>query len=96
MQLPSGAQWKRVSGTAAGTTVIKSNLTTLYGVVIGQNKTGTVTFYDNASGTSAATHMTAIDNTAGTPGQSLYIGARCRNGITVVTAGTTDMLVTFQ
>lgn len=96
MQLPEGAQWKRVQGTAAGTTVLKDSRTVLYGVVIGQNKTGTVTFYDHASGTSATSYMTAVDNTSGTQPTSLYFGMRMRNGITVTTGGTTDMLVAFQ
>jgi hypothetical protein len=96
MQLPNGAQWQRISGTAAGTTVVKASETTLYGVVIGQNKTGTVTFYDHASGTSATSKLGSVDNTCGTQPTSLDIGARMRNGIVAETGGTTDMLVIYQ
>jgi len=96
MQLPEGAQWVRVSGTAAGTTVIKASRTALYTVVIGQSKTGTVTFYDHPTG--ATNLIMAVDNTiaAGAVPNSLEVGARLRNGLTVVTGGTTDMVVTYQ
>ena len=97
MQLPEGAQWARVQGTAAGTTTIKASKTALYNVVIGQNKTGTATFYDSASGTTSS-YLMAVDNTVASGGvpNSLAVDARLRNGLTVVVAGTVDMLVTYQ
>lgn len=94
MQLPDGAQWYRVQGTAAGTTTIKDSRTVLYGVILGQNKTGTVTFYDSSS--AATNQVVAIDNTSGTQATSIQVGARMRNGITVVKGGTVDMTVIYQ
>lgn len=97
MQLPEGAQYYRVAGTTAGTTVIKAEKTALYNIVIGQTKTGTVTFYDNASGTASGYLMDVINSAAagGLP-VSLVINARLRKGLTVVVGGTTDMLVMYQ
>lgn len=98
MQLPEGAQYYRISGTAAGTTVIKPSKTALYGIVIGQTKTGTVTFYDNATGTASGGLMDVVNATAGAGAipTSIEVGARLRNGLTVVVGGTTDMLVMYQ
>lgn len=96
MQPVSGFQYKRISGTAAGTTVIKASSTVLHSIVIGQNKTGTVTFYDNASGTTAASLLANIDNTTGTQPTSLVFNAQMKNGLVAESGGTTDMLVIYQ
>lgn len=98
MQLPEGAQFKRVNGTSAGTTVVKDSRTVLYGILLGQNKTGTATIYNTnvAGGTAAANYFAAIDNTSGTIPQSLQLGAAFNKGITVVTGGTTDMTFIYQ
>ena len=96
LQPVSGAQWQRVNGTAAGTTVVKAAPTVFYGVLIGQNKTGTVTFYDNATGTSATSLMTNVDNTSGTRPLFVPIGAQMKKGLVAEVGGTTDMLVIYQ
>lgn len=98
MQLPEGAQWKRVSGTGAGTTVVKDSRTVLYGILIGQNKTGTATVYNtnDAAGTAATNLFSTIDNTSGTSPQFITTIAGMNKGITVVTGGTTDMTFIYQ
>lgn len=95
MQLPEGAQWTRVGSTALGTVTIKPSRTALYGVLIGQNKTGTCAIYDSASGTTTRLFST-IDNTCGTSPQFVTAIANMRFGITVVTSGTTDMTFIYQ
>jgi len=87
--------WQRISGTAAGTTVISPVSGNLKSVVIGQNKTGTVTFYDNASGTSSLL-MFNLDNTIGSIPTSLSIDAHLRYGLVAVVGGTTDMTVIYN
>jgi len=95
MQPVSGDRWVRVSGTAAGTTVICANPSVLRTVVMGNNKTGTASLYDSATaaGTSATNFMQDIVNTSGTVPQSLTFNSNLRYGLVVVTGGTTDMLV---
>ncbi len=95
MQLPEGAQWYRVNGTAAGTTTIKADKTALYSVVIGGNYTGTVTIYDSASGTTPSL-LVALNNNSGSVPVSIDFGARLRHGLTVVKGGTTEMLLMYQ
>lgn len=94
----SGYQHYRILGTAAGTTVIKAEPTVLHAVVIGETKTGTVTFYDSstAAGTSATNHIFVLQNTAGSVPQSVLCDAQCKSGLTVVVGGTTDMTVFYQ
>ena len=96
MQPTSGFQYKRVSGTAAGTTVIKASYGQLKNIVIGQNKTGTIALYDHASGTSAASLLVNLDNTAGTTPVSINFDMRFRNGLVAEIGGTTDILVIYQ
>lgn len=91
----SGAMWSRISGTAAGTATLYTGGIQLSRVVVGATKEGTVTFYDSASGTSARL-LTAIGNTGGSIPTSVEIGARVRDGLTYVLAGTTDMLVMYE
>ena len=95
MQPVSGFSKVRINGTGAGTTVIKAFPTVLHAIVIGQNKTGTVTFYDDATGTSSG-RLIDIDNTCGTRPLTIPIGMQMRNGIVAELGGTTDMLVIYQ
>lgn len=94
----SGYQYQRVSGTAAGTTVVKASPSILHAVVIGENKTGTVTFYDCAvsTGTAATNYLFTLQNTAGTVPQNVICDAQLKKGLTVVVGGTTDMTVFYQ
>lgn len=94
MQPVSGYQWSRVSGTAAGTTTIKANETRLHAVVIGDSKTGTITVYDNATGT-ASGYFQAFNNNIGTIPQSVLVDAQFRKGLTVVLGGTVDMTFVY-
>jgi len=93
--LPEGANWLRISGTAAGSAVIKAEQTTLYGVLLGQNKTGTVTFYDSPTGT-VARQLTPIDNTVGTAPSFIPVFGKMKKGLYYVSGGTTDMTVFFE
>ena len=94
----SGYQYYRVSGTAAGTTVIKAEETILHAVVIGETKTGTVTFYDcaTAAGTAASNQIMVLQNTAGTVPQNVVCNGQMKKGLTVVVGGTTDMTVFYK
>lgn len=92
MQPTSGFQYKRISGTTIGTTVIKANY--LKNVIIGNNKVGTVTLYDDASGTSSAV-LTSISNSSSVPA-SISFDTRLRNGLVAVAEGTTDLLITYN
>lgn len=95
---PSQAQWKRVSGTAAGTTVVFARNGSFERIVLGQNKTGTATFYDtdSASGTAATNYIATIDNTSGTVPHSVEVGIAVKKGLTVVVGGTVDMTVIYN
>ena len=64
----NSCSYLRVSGTAAGTTVILDHPGNLERIIFPANKTGTLSFYDIAvAGGSAATNfITAIANTTGT------------------------------
>lgn len=96
MQPISGYQWTRVSGTAAGTVAVSVGPAAIRRVIIGANKEGTVTFYDNLGGTSAATQVMAFNNNSGSIPTSLPIDAQFRNAITVAKGGTTDLTVVWQ
>ena len=96
MQPTSGFQYKRVSGTAAGTTVIKADYGFLKGIVIGQNKEGTITFYDNASGTSSASLLSVVNNNAGSIPTNINFDMRFKKGLVAELGGTTDMLIIYQ
>lgn len=94
----SGYQYYRVSGTAAGTTVIKAEQTILHAVVVGEQKTGTVTFYDSATAAGAvdASKIITIQNTAGTVPQNVICNGQMKKGLTVIVGGTTDMTVFYK
>jgi hypothetical protein len=85
--------WTRVSGTAAGTTTITGHYGNLKSIVMGENKTGTVSFYDVAGATTAATQIFALNNTSGTSPLAIDVNCRFKNGLVAVTGGTTDMTV---
>jgi hypothetical protein len=95
LQPVSGYQHQRVSGTAAGTTVVKASTTVLHKIIMGQNKTGTITVYDNASGTASGI-LGNFDNTCGTRPLSIPINAQMRKGIVAELGGTTDALFIYQ
>jgi len=96
MQPVSGYQFKRISGTVAGTTIISVESTNLHAILIGENKTGTVTFYNDGTTTTTAQYMFALQNTCGTVGQNFIIDAQCPKGLTVATGGTTDLFITYN
>ena len=94
MQPISGDQFVRVSGTGAGTTAIKVSSTVLTRIIIGADKEGTVSFYDHPSG---ATNLIAvINNNAGSIPINVDFGIQCRNGLTAIVGGTTDLTVVYQ
>lgn len=96
MQPVSGNNWTRLSGTAAGTTVVANRSANLEGIFYGGAKTGTVTFYDakTAAGTSDAGLIGGITN-AGALLQ-INMGIACKKGIVAITSGTTDMVVVWH
>ena len=87
--------YTRISGTAAGTSLVVNRSQVLEGVFIGQNKTGTVSLYDSATtaGTSSTNFLGDIQNTCGSVPVGPKIGASLHNGLVAVTGGTTDMLL---
>ena len=88
--------YQRVSGTAAGTTTLLTSKGNFHRMITPLVKTGTATFYDNASGTSAATHIVEVSNAiAGTVPQ-YEMGFRVKDGLTVVIGGTTDFVVVYD
>lgn len=88
-------QWTRISGTAAGTTVISDQPANLISVTGGANKEGTVTLYDTnvAGGSTATNHMIAINNNSGSIPFTITPMVATRKGIVAVVGGTTDVLV---
>lgn len=95
----SGANYLRVSGTAAGTTVVSSSaVSNFLRVLPNQNQTGTVTFYDSATaaGTSAAGFIAIMNNNVGSLPTSVPIGIRTKNGLVAVVGGTTDVTVVWE
>ena len=87
--------YTRISGTAAGTSLVTDRSMVLAGIFIGQNKTGTVSLYDSATtgGTSSSNFMGDIQNTCGSVPVGSKINASLRKGLVAVTGGTTDMLL---
>lgn len=98
MQGNSYGQYTRVSGTAAGTTVISARSGMFLRVISGNNKTGTATFYDSstAAGSAATNYIIAVNNTSGTEPVGLEVGTRFKNGLIAVVGGTTDMTVIWD
>lgn len=91
--------WKRISGTAAGTTtLIDSRQGQFNGLYLGGTSAGTIAFYDTASGTSAATEIFSRSLvTVGTAPQWLEMKFDVRNGLKIVTTGTSyDFVVVYE
>ena len=96
MQPVSAFQYARVSGTEAGTTVVKADYGRLERIVIGANKEGTVALYDNASGTSTASLLTTINNNSGSIPVDIDFDLRFKNGLVAEVGGTTDLLIIYE
>lgn len=91
------SSWQRINGTVAGTTNVLTRTGNLQRIVMTLSKTGTATFYDENAGTSSANHMFEISNAVSGTAPNVYeIGARVKNGLTVVTGGTTDFTVIYD
>lgn len=95
------SQYTHITGTAAGTTVIKSDTGWFGKVIIPAASTGTVTFYDvaTAAGTTSANQiMLGVSNNlnaANTP-CSMDVSTRFRYGLVAVVGGTTDFTVVWN
>jgi hypothetical protein len=96
MQPVDGFQWKRIEGTVDGTATVIAEPTLLHSIIIGENKTGTVTFYDDDTTTTAAQYMFAVQNTCGSIGHVIIVDAQCKKGLTYKLGGTADMMVTYK
>lgn len=87
----------RISGTAAGTTNVLDRKGNFHRVIVPITKTGTATFYDQNAGTSATTLLGEVSNAvAGSVLPNREFGFRVRDGLTVVTGGTTDFIVVYE
>ena len=95
MQPVSASQWKAISGTAAGTATLFTRSGNLVRVIIPANLTGTVTFYDSASGTNS-NDIVSLPCTVGTIPTSIEIGCAVKDGLTYTLGGTTELTVIFD
>lgn len=94
VDLPS---YKRISGTAAGTTDVMVREGNFHRVIVPISKEGTATFYDQNAGTSAATLLGEVSNAvAGSVNVTREFNFKVKNGLRVVVGGTTDCLVVFS
>lgn len=84
--------WQYKNITSAATTTVAKGPCELMSITINKGvASATITVYDNASAGSGTTIATiAGDN----PGNFFY-GVRCKNGVTVVTSGATDITVNY-
>ena len=84
--------WQYKNITSATTTTVVAGPCELMGITVNKGvASATVTVYDNASAGSGTTIATiAADN----PGNFFY-GTRCKNGLTIVTSGATDITVNY-
>lgn len=94
---PSQASYYPVSGTAAGTTVITPNPGSFERIIVGDNKTGTATFYDSATaaGTASTNLIIAVNNNSGSIPMSVEVGCRVKSGLVAVLGGTTALTVIY-
>lgn len=95
MQPVSGLQWSNIAATVAATATLFSGACTLVRVIFPANATGTVTFYDSASGTTA-TSLAALPCTSGSIPSSIEIGAQMKTGLTYTSGGTSNMIVLYR
>lgn len=91
----SGGQWTRISGTAAGTAVVHERECVLERIIIPATKTGTVTFYDSDSlaGTALTNEIAVVVNDTVDFPHSIECQIQCKNGLTYLKGGTTDLTV---
>lgn len=94
IQPNAGYQWFNISGTAAGTAVITNKQATLAAVYIPANNTGTVTFYDSATGTAAKS--IAFANTVGSIPTNIWLNINFSNGIAYTVGGTTSVVAIWN
>lgn len=88
MQPNSGFEYLQV--TAAGSAVVKDRSSRLQAVVCNSDFTGTVIFYDNATGTSS-TQIATVANPGGAV--TLNYAAQTREGIYYLATGTPAITV---
>jgi hypothetical protein len=93
MQPISGGEYINIAGTAAGTANIKARSCVLDRIIIPSTKTGTVTFYDNAAGTTAASAIFEIVNDTVDFPTVLECNLQCKNGLSYARGGTVGMTV---
>ena len=88
----------RLSGTAAGTTVVRDRAAGVLRVIIPTTKTGTISLYDvaTAGGTTAANFIMDIQNTAGSVPTSAALGFTTHTGLVAVKGGTTDLVLVVE
>lgn len=91
----SYAQYKLISGTAAGTAVICPHSSALVSVFIPANATGTVVLYNDASGVSTDIIGT-VTCTVGSIPTSIPFGCNLKNGLAYSGAGTYNMTVIYD
>jgi hypothetical protein len=98
MSATSSNAYLRVSGTAAGTTVVLDHAGNVDRLIFGSNKTGTVSFYDvaTAAGSAAGNLIMTVQNTSGTMPISTECGFGVKRGLIAVTGGTTDVVVVYS
>ena len=93
MQPISGGEFVNIAGTAAGTVTIKDRSCVLDRIILPSTKTGTVTFYDNATGTTAASQIFEIVNDTVDFPTAVKCNLQCKNGLTYFSGGTVGMTV---
>lgn len=91
-QPTDGDNYYKVTGTAVGTVTIIPEKTTFRTLISGTATTGTVVFYDSASGTTAD----ILFEVTGAANINRALNIRVRNGLTYVTSGTTNMIATWS
>lgn len=96
MQPYGAGSWHRISHTAGTTVSLFAAPKVLEKVVMGSNSEGTVTFYDNASGTSSATECLVVDDAGVDFPQTLNCDFQLRNGLTYVAGGTVDVTLVVR
>jgi hypothetical protein len=94
----SAANSTRISGTAAGTTVVAATPVNLMRVYVPANRTGTASFYNatTGAGTAAGNFLFDLANTVGSIPTNIEVGVRCNRGLTVVVGGTVDFNVIWE